>query len=238
MRAMLSRRSIEPVSTWRSSLPLCTKEGQYGDPDYHLGNYVVAEACAAFPDRFIGYGRVNPNRLGAATAELRHCLDDYKLTGLMLHPEWESFNPSNKRVMWPLAEICAERGFPISFHSGYYPTCQPLLFIPLAEEFPDTPMYLKHVGYEYWRDAIEMARHYPNICLETAGNSTTGVIAAAIREAGADKVCYGSDFPYIIPEVILAKIRGLNLPEDELDLVLGGNSVRINRLTVPARVAA
>ena len=99
-------------------------------------------------------------------------------------------------------------------------------------------MYLKHVGYEYWRDAIAVSRHYPNIYLETAGNSPSGVIAAAIREAGADKVCYGSDFPYIIPEVILAKIRGLNLSDPDLALVLGGNSGRINKLEMSQAVAA
>jgi uncharacterized protein len=212
--------------------------GPYDDPTYSLGNYAIAEACNEFPDRLIGYGRVDPRRRRAAVSEFEHCLDDYGLRGLMLHPDWEAFSPANKALMWPLAEICADRGLPISFHSGYYPRCQPMLFVPLAEEFPTVPIYLKHIGYEYWRDAIEVARHYPNVYLETAGNSTSGVIAASIREAGADKGCFGSDYPYIIPEVVLAKVRGLELSESDLALVLGGNSARINGVAVAQGASA
>ena len=75
--AMLDRAGIDKAIIFA---PLY-EGGSYNDPDYYLGNYVIAEACAEFPERFIGYGRVNPNRLGAATAELRHCLDDYGLRG-------------------------------------------------------------------------------------------------------------------------------------------------------------
>lgn len=209
------------------------KHGPYNDPDYYLGNYVVAEACRTYPDRFVGYGRVQPNREAAAVRELRHCLDDYKLKGLILHPEWESFTPDDRKIMWPLAEVCAEYQVPLSFHTGYYPTCQPMLFVPLAEAFPTVPIYLKHIGYEYWRDAIRLARRYPNCYVETAANSTCSEIYAAITYAGAEKVCYGSDFPYIDPRVVIEKIRHLPISDEEKHMVLYKNAVKINRLSLP-----
>jgi predicted TIM-barrel fold metal-dependent hydrolase len=214
------------------------KHGPYNDPDYYLGNYVIAETCRLYPDRFVGYGRVNPNRAGAAIREFRHCVEDYKLKGLMLHPEWESFQPDDQSIMWPLAEMCAEYGLPLSFHTGYYPTCQPMLFVALAEAFPTVPIYFKHIGYEYWRDAVLMAKRYPNCFVETAANSTCGEIYAAIRYAGADKVCYGSDFPYIDPRVVIKKVEALPISDEEKALVFYKNTAKINKLDLDARGAA
>ncbi len=208
------------------------KHGETNDPDYYLANYVTAEACRKYPDRFVGYARVNPNREGAAVKELKHCFDDFNLKGLILHPEWESFTPDDRKIMWPLAEMCAEYGVPLTFHTGYYPTCQPMLFVPLAEAFPTVPIYLKHIGYEYWRDAICLAKRYPNCYLETAANTTCSEIYAAVRQAGAHKVCYGSDFPYIDPRVVIKKIEALPITQEEKDLIFYKNTAKINKLSV------
>jgi predicted TIM-barrel fold metal-dependent hydrolase len=211
--------------------------GAFDDYTYERGNDAIAEACEKFPDRLVGYGRVNPNFLGKATKEFRRCIEQLGLRGLMLHPEWESFLPNNKRLMWPLAEICAEHRLPITFHTGYYPTCEPMLFVPLAEAFPQVPIYLKHTGYQHWRDATIVAHHMPNVYIETGCNSTTGEILHAIQGAGADKVCYGSDLPYVFPELVISKIRSLPISDEDKANVLGLNSAGINSIPVPAAAA-
>lgn len=208
--------------------------GAFEDFTYERANDAIAEACATFPDRFVGYGRVNPNYGSRAVQELRRCLEDLGLRGLILHPEWESFTPTDKRHVWPLAEVCAEHGVPITFHTGYYPTCEPMLFVPLAEDFPTMPIYLKHIGYQHWRDAIVVAGHFPNVYLETGCNSSTGEILATIRDVGAEKVCYGSDLPYAFPEMVIKKIESLPISDDDKAKVLGLNSARINNIPVPA----
>jgi predicted TIM-barrel fold metal-dependent hydrolase len=204
--------------------------GDFLDPDYKRGNRVIYEAAKEFPTRLIPYVRVCPNLMGEALKELRKGIEEYGMQGLMLHPDWESFSPANPRVMWPLAEYCAAKELPITFHAGYYPKCEPLLFLPLAETFPGIPIFLKHLGYHYWRDAIIVARHTENVYLETAGNTTSGEIMEAVRQAGASRVVYGSDLPYIIPEAIIAKIRGLPISDSDKSLILGGNMQKIHKL--------
>jgi len=204
--------------------------GDFIDPDYKRGNVAVHEAARRFPDRFIPYGRVCPNLMAEALKELRKCTEEYHMQGLMLHPDWESFSPANKRLMWPLAEYCAEKGLPITFHTGYYPKCEPLLFLPLAEAFPKIPIFLKHIGYHYWRDAIIVARHTDNVYLETSGNTTSGEIMEAIKQAGASRVVYGSDLPYLFPEVVIAKIKGLAVNDRDKALILAGNVKKIHKL--------
>ena len=163
--------------------------------------------------------------------ELKKCVYDYKFVGIMMHPEWESFAANDVKLLSPIFKIAEERHLPVTFHTGYYPTCEPLLFLALADAFPTVPIMLKHLGYEYVRDAIVASQLAKNVFLETAGNSSSADIHACIKQAGANKVVFGSDLPYISPEVVIQKIR---LMEDVSDRekadVLGDNVARMHNL--------
>jgi len=54
-------------------------------------------------------------------------------------------------------------------------------------------------------------------------------LVQAIRLAGPRKLLFGSDGPWLHPGVELHKIRLLGLPEEQEDLVLGGNALRLLR---------
>jgi hypothetical protein len=205
--------------------------GEFHDPFYEKGNEAIYEATRQYPSRLVGYARVNPNLIEQSQRELMKCIQDYKFQGIMLHPEWESFLANDLKLLGPIFKIADEYRLPVTFHTGYYPTCEPLLFLPLAEEFPRVQITLKHMGYEYVRDAITVARLTKNVFLETAGNTLPSEIRAGIKEAGAEKVVYGSDLPYINPEIVIQKIRLLeDVSERDKDLVLGGNMARIHGL--------
>jgi hypothetical protein len=53
------------------------------------------------------------------------------------------------------------------------------------------------------------------------------LLEQAVRRAGADKVLFGSDGPWLHPGLELQKIRLLNLGAQEAALVLGGNVPRL-----------
>jgi predicted TIM-barrel fold metal-dependent hydrolase len=55
------------------------------------------------------------------------------------------------------------------------------------------------------------------------------VLADAVRRAGARKVLFGTDGPFLHPAVELAKVRALRLAPDDEALVLGGNVLRLTR---------
>jgi uncharacterized protein len=71
-----------------------------------------------------------------------------------------------------------------------------------------------------------MAR-YPNIYTDTAGTRRFDLVAEAVQKAGADKVLFGSDGPWLHPKLELEKILPLRLPQHEEKLVLGGNLSRL-----------
>ena len=78
------------------------------------------------------------------------------------------------------------------------------------------------------RAAIEVAGEHPNIHLIGSG-IPEGPVLQAITTLGADRVSFGSDAPFRMLHVQLAMYRALlrDLPEEDVDAVLGGNILRV-----------
>jgi len=92
-----------------------------------------------------------------------------------------------------------------------------------------------------WRAQLALIDHlvrHPNIYADTAGVRRFDLLEQAVQRAGAHKILFGSDGPWLHPAVELAKIRALHLAPTEAALVLGSNLLglipRIVRST-PAR---
>lgn len=215
-------------------------EGQeWVDPNYEHGNQEILEAVRQYPDRLFGYVRCNPNFGARAQREMRKYVEEYKFRGLKLHPDWESWMGGNRELYAPMLELAKQYTLPCYIHVGYYPKCQPLLFMQMAEEYPTVPIILGHIGYEYHRDAILVAKRNPNVYLETAGNSHAWIIAEAVRQATAKQVLYGSDAPFFDPKWVISKISlHPGLTDEEKQLMLGGNMARLLKVQVPNTTAA
>jgi uncharacterized protein len=71
-----------------------------------------------------------------------------------------------------------------------------------------------------------LARH-PNIHTDTAGVRRFDLLAEAARRAGAEKILFGSDGPWLHPGVELAKVYALGLPPEDEALILSGNLLRL-----------
>jgi len=102
----------------------------------------------------------------------------------------------------------------------------------LAGEYPDVTFIVPHLGSfaDEWRAQLAMidqlARH-PNVYADSSGVRRFDLLAQAVKRAGAQKLLFGTDGPWLHPGVELAKIRALRLPKPEESLVLGGNLLRI-----------
>ena len=62
------------------------------------------------------------------------------------------------------------------------------------------------------------------------GDPTAGVVEMAVRELGADRVIYGSDYPGRSFASQLAKVLGADISQDAKQAILAGN---LRRLLAP-----
>ena len=198
--------------------------GDFEDPTYEKANAAIAEAVAAYPRRFIGFARVNPNYGKAAVELLEKCFTEYGFKGLMLDAEWENFDPMDKLYAYPLYEIARKNKAPIVFHTWYSPS-QPALYWPVAEDFPEIPIIISHLGGRLIADAISVAKHVPNVYLETSDNMY-GVIGP-VGHIGAERILFGSNAPFSGLKTELIKVTQAPISDEQKLLLLGGNAARL-----------
>jgi len=204
--------------------------GEFFDPNYEQANRAIADAVRSHPDRLIGYGRVNPNWGQKAIRELRRCLEDYGLRGLKLHPEWESFFPTNSALVHPLMELAANHNVPVLFHTGYFPS-EPALLIELALAFPHVQIIMGHMGGRLTSDAVIAAKKASNLILETSGSMY--YLGDAIKAVGGERFVFGSNCPFDFPKLQLDKVRRTpGLSASETAFILGENSARLHGIKV------
>jgi predicted TIM-barrel fold metal-dependent hydrolase len=187
---------------------------------------------------------VSPTMKGKTPVqELEHKLA-WGMKGLKIHPIGQGFAPDDRR-MWPVYEWMVQRNLPIIAHSGINvrPDAQtdlarPRRWLLVLAEFPTLRLILAHMGGGFWDEAVQIARQHPQVLFDTAiavSHINTGPqtwlddarAVELIRTIGADRVLFGSDYPWIDPKGDIERIRRLALTAEEKRKVLGENAARM-----------
>jgi predicted TIM-barrel fold metal-dependent hydrolase len=74
---------------------------------------------------------------------------------------------------------------------------------------------------------IDYLVRHPNVFTDTSGVRRFDLLEQAIKRAGAKKILFGSDGPWLHPGVELAKVRALKLSLADEEHVLGRNFLRL-----------
>lgn len=196
------------------------------------GLELIAEACAAHPDRLVGFLRLHPGHLTASKDLLTQAVGELGFRGLKLHPVSTLQHPGGEATI-ALVRHAGELGVPTLFHCGDEPLSTPLSIAETAAACPDSTIVLGHMGgYAHVDEAIDVAEQYPNVVLETSAMPYPNKIAHAVSRLGAERVCFGSDGPVASPALERQKVAIAALGSGASELVLGGNAERL--LAVPS----
>lgn len=188
----------------------------------------VREAVDQYPDRLIGYVRINAESPHAAEI-LDLALQEYEFKGVKLHPVSYVGYPYGENTI-RLIKRASEYQAPVLFHSGDEPLSLPQELAETARLCPEATLILAHIGgYYHCEAAIKAAEQYENIYLDTSGMPYPSIISEAVERIGSDRVLYGSDGPGCLPELEVAKVKMADLkPEAEAN-VFSKNILRILR---------
>ena len=190
--------------------------------DYAVANREVARIVSSHPDRFFGFAFVNAvNDRGRVQRLVRQAVEEFGFVGIKLH-RYDA--PINRQI----CEVARAFSLPVLYDvMGAVSVCE-----LLAEEYPDVNFIIPHLGSfaDDWRAQIALIDHlvrHSNIYTDTAGVRRFDILVQAVQRAGAQKILFGSDGPWLHPGVELAKVRALGLSKSDEALVLGGNFLRL-----------
>jgi predicted TIM-barrel fold metal-dependent hydrolase len=104
----------------------------------------------------------------------------------------------------------------------------------LAPQYPDVNFIVAHLGsytddWKAHQQVVYQLARYPNVYGDTSAVRRFDYLVEAVKRAGARKLMFGSDGPWIHPGAELHKVRLLGLPKDQEAMVLGGNVLRLLR---------
>ena len=188
-------------------------------------------AVEQHPDRFTGLCYVNP-LLDEETVldELNRCVATGPLVGVKL---WVAATADDPRLD-PLMRRAAELDVLVLQHAWYKGTTSwhagastPGQVAELARRHPAVRILMAHLTGGGMRGIRDVA-DYPNISIDTSGaQPVAGLIEAAVRVLGAERVVFGSDWPVRDVATQLGKFDELPLDRAALDAMLSQNLRRL-----------
>jgi predicted TIM-barrel fold metal-dependent hydrolase len=207
--------------------------------DYAVANAEVARILAGDPDRYVGYAFVHAERdRGRVGRLIEVAVGGYGFRGIKAHRH-------DGRLTREVCEAADRWRLPV-----LYDVMGDVAPVELfAAEYPRVAFVIPHLGSfaDDWpaqRAFLDILARRPNVFTDTSGVRRFDLLVEAIRRAGAHKVLFGSDGPWLHPGVELAKVDALGLAPAAARLVLGGNllrlirRVRVTPTPVPVRPAA
>ena len=198
------------------------------------GLKVIADAVEKYPDRLIGYARLDPWYDDRCVDALNTAVKSWGCRGVKLHPAHYTLYPFGPETV-KLAKRAGELGLPILFHCGDEVMCLPYQIDRLAEKCPDTTIILAHIGGFFSGEAaLNVAERRDNVLVDTSEIPFPEMVRKAVDRLGAEKVLWGTDAPCCSIEHEIKKVELAGLTESQQQLLFAENYARLMGIDLEA----
>jgi uncharacterized protein len=201
--------------------------------DYRNGNREVAKYVDRYKGRFRGSCVITPFRIDDALREIEECHRQFGFVWLgefcnyMTGYKYET--PEWTEVM----KLAAKLNLIVQIHTN----TREMRY--LAENFPENSIVFPHLGSarEDIFARIEIVAKHKNTCIELSGSGIerVGILERAVKEIGADRVLYGSDFTINEPSAVIARVRNAFLTSEDREKILFRNVERLLAKSITQR---
>jgi predicted TIM-barrel fold metal-dependent hydrolase len=170
----------------------------------------TAEAVRRCPEKLTGFAYVDPRRPDALE-RLHHAHRELGLKGVKYGPIYNGV-PLDDARLTPIYRYCMANDLPITMHMGTTYTRlykaelgRPLAVEDVALRYPDLKLVMAHMGHPWFEECIAVIRKQPNVYAEISAIyyrrwQFYNVMTAIEEYQVADKVFFGSDFPFSTPD--------------------------------------
>ncbi|HYR26935.1 MAG TPA: amidohydrolase family protein [Thermoanaerobaculia bacterium] len=194
--------------------------------DYRVANRDVARIIRRHPKRFYGFAFVHAVRDRSRMHELvREAVEEHGFRGIKVHRH-------DARITRAVCEAARRWSLPVLYDVfGEVATID-----TFASAYPDVDFIIPHLGtfLDHWSVQcafLDVLTRHANVYTDTSGVRRVDLIEQAVLRAGAEKVVFGTDSPWLHPGVELQKIRVLEIAPADQRKIVSGNILRLMSAT-------
>ena len=212
----------------------------------HQNNMWTLETAKNSEGKLIPLVSFHPEMEGVLTEYLDNYIE-LGAKGIKLHPMAQGFDVRDERLDG-LFQTCNEKHFSILIHCGRVSNARLNEYsdfeciLPIIQKYPELPIILAHMADGNVERCLEVSKKYNNVFFDTS-IVITGYpeimdvnepswpddkeVISIVNEIGAEKVIFGSDFPWGSPIHDLVRIMNFNLDNSQKELIFSGNAKRL-----------
>ena len=190
--------------------------------DMRGGNDLSLAAARAFPDRLLAYVVPDPNHPDRIEDELKRCFDA-GARGVKFHTALHNY-PFDGPAYHPAFAFADAHRLPLISHG----VGSPETLRRVARAYPGAHFIVAHAGAggggAQGEALFRVTAEEPNVYLDLASSvGRFGAFAEVVRIAGARKLHFGSDTPWMCFTHQIGRALLTPIPEADKQLILGEN---------------
>lgn len=196
----------------------------------HSINTFISDTVKASDGLMTGLGALHPD-----SEDIQGDIEEIislGLKGVKMHPDFQKFAVDDKKC-YRIYELCQENNLPVLLHTGdsRYDYSNPERMKRVLEDFPGLTVIGAHLGgWSCWKQAAETLSEYKNFYVDCSSSFdwlTADESREIVRQYGADRVLFATDFPMWNHETEFSRFMKMNLTDEENALILYKNALRL-----------
>jgi len=211
---------------------LCVKTNDY-----------ILDSVSRYPTKLVGFCAIQPGAGDAAIAELERCAKAGAKGIGELRSDVQGFDLADKATMKPLVDAALKHDLiflthssePVGHEYSGKGSITPDILYSFITVFPNLKLVCAHWGggLPFYALMPEVAKALANVFFDTA--ATVFLYKPEIFEQmshviGSDKILFGSDYPLVSQNRVLAQIQSSQLTEEDKARILGANAQKLLHL--------
>jgi predicted TIM-barrel fold metal-dependent hydrolase len=216
---------------------LCVKTNDY-----------ILDSVSRYPTRLVGFCAIQPGAGDTAIAELERCAKAGAKGIGELRSDIQGFNLTDKTTMKPFVDTALKHNLIFLTHSSepvgheYYGkgSITPDILYSFIAAFPNLKLVCAHWGggLPFYALMPEVAKALANVFFDTAATVflyKPEIFKQVSQIIGSDKILFGTDYPLMHQNRVLAQIQSSQLPEEDIARILGANAQKLLHLDKRSR---
>jgi len=203
-------------------------------------NDYILDSVARYPKRLVGFCAIQPTAGDAAIAELERCAKAGAKGIGELRSDVQGFNLADETTMKPLVDAALKHDLiflthssePVGHEYSGKGSITPDILYSFITAFPNLRLVCAHWGggLPFYALMPEVDKALTNVFFDTA--ATVFLYKPEIFEQvshiiGSDKILFGTDYPLMHQNRVIAQIQSAQLPEEDKARILGANAQKL-----------